>query len=102
MYIIDGKAAVSALTDKLNSTGKLDFARRKALREALDTVNSFSPVHNYEEVRTGEWREFMCQSVHGAPRKKFLHEDCGRWSAIKENFCPQCGARMKNVEKENG
>ncbi len=29
-----------------------------------------------------------------ADRRYFVHRECGRRSAIKEAFCPRCGAKM--------
>lgn len=69
------------------------------VREVLQLV----PAADVAPVRRGEWIEYACSAYGGIdeygdvkwiPKKKFLHEECGRWNAIREPFCPNCGAEM--------
>ena len=56
----------------------------------------------------GEWEGYTTSAYIGctedgepkwAERRKYLHKKCGRWSAIKEPFCPKCGCKMDGGEK---
>lgn len=60
-------------------------------------------VADVAPVVYGEWIEYACSAYGGIdeygdvkriPKKKFLHKECGRWNAIREPFCPNCGAKM--------
>lgn len=61
------------------------------------------PAADVAPARRGEWIGYACSAYGGIdeygdvkwiPKKKFLHEECGRWNAIREPFCPNCGAKM--------
>lgn len=64
------------------------------------TVESAPVVH-------GRWESFTTSAFVGsyddgepkwADRRFYVHKECGRRSAIKEKYCPLCGAKM---DKEN-
>ena len=71
----------------------------------VDAVYHGEPYH----VRPrGEWKEFTVSTYRGTDEwgepkwgkgKKFICKRCGRRTVIRENFCPNCGRRMK---KEGG
>ena len=71
-------------------------------RDCIDLLDSLDAA-DVAPVRRGEWIEYACSAYGGIdeygdvkwiPKKKFLHEECGRWNAIREPFCPNCGAKM--------
>ena len=61
-----------------------------------------APTIEAEPVRHGTWEEIeTCAFVgfdgNGSPkerRQKYYRHICGRCSAIKEKFCPNCGVKM--------
>ena len=75
-------------------------------------VNSYchEPCGYYEEDRPrGEWKEFTVSTYRGTDEwgepkwgkgKKFICKRCGRRTVIRENFCPNCGADMRQKEGE--
>lgn len=69
---------------------------------SFDTIKAI-PAADVAPVVYGEWIEYACSAYGGIdeygdvkriPKKKFLHKECGRWNAIREPFCPNCGAKM--------
>ena len=69
---------------------------------------SFAKMHCAVERPHGEWKEFTVSTYRGTDEwgepkwgkgKKFICKRCGRRTVIRENFCPNCGRRMK---KEGG
>ena len=55
----------------------------------------------------GEWKEFTVSTYRGTDEwgepkwgkgKKFICKRCGRRTVIRENFCPNCGADMREGE----
>ncbi len=74
----------------------------KAIDLACGMVKN-APAADVAPARRGEWIGYACSAYGGIdeygdvkwiPKKKFLHEECGRWNAIREPFCPNCGAKM--------
>jgi hypothetical protein len=66
-----------------------------------------APAADVAPVVHGEWIGYTASAYIGctedgepkwAERRKYLHKKCGRWSAIKEPFCPNCGAKMDGGE----
>jgi hypothetical protein len=58
------------------------------IREALDTVPSVTPKR-----KTGKW-------IHSDFSHEFLHcSECGRGRHFCSNFCPNCGADMRQREE---
>lgn len=49
------------------------------------------PTTDVQEVRHGEWDEIRDAYGH---LEGWIHRDCGRMSMAKENYCPNCGAKM--------
>lgn len=70
--------------------------------DAIKRIGSLSAA-DVAPVVHGEWIEYACSAYGGIdeygdvkriPKKKFLHKECGRWNAIREPYCPNCGAKM--------
>lgn len=90
-----------------------DYIERQEIAErfSLDEFRAFcvtlglldrQPTIDAEPVRHGTWEEIETYAFVGFDgkgnvkerRKKYYRHSCGRCSAIKENFCPNCGAIM--------
>lgn len=69
--------------------------KRVIERQPTIDPESLRPVGRWTEMST---EAFIGVSDSGEPkfadRKYFVHRDCGRKSAIKETYCPYCGAKM--------
>ena len=61
-----------------------------------------------QEPKTGHWKSFMHSAYHGIDDDgepiwreiKVYHCNlCNRRTVIKENYCPNCGARMESEDK---
>lgn len=74
-------------------------------RDILD-----APTADVAPVVHGRWEERIITAYVGydkdsepifADRRYFVHRECGRRSAIKEAFCPRCGAKM-DLEVQDG
>ena len=81
----------------------LDHARTHGIgvREAVKSV----PAEDAEIVRHGHWTKFDAsywRSTHEGPKAafkvKYRHDECGKVSAAKEPYCPNCGAKMDAEE----
>lgn len=79
-----------------------DNERADCFRDCIDMLDDL-PAADVVPARRGEWIGYACSAYGGIdeygdvkwiPKKKFLHEECGRWNAIREPFCPNCGAKM--------
>ena len=81
---------------------------------AMDNVTLESeimkfPVADVEPVRRGEWKGYVMSAYHGCDELGDpIYRDvnvwhcskCDRKTVVKENYCPNCGAKMGG--KENG
>lgn len=58
-------------------------------------VDSSNPnnatVCEMEEIKHGKWEEI--RDAYGQ-LEGWIHTECGREVKIKENYCPDCGAKM--------
>lgn len=45
-----------------------------------------------QEPKTGHWKEINYKDF------KSLCSNCGTWSPIMGNYCPNCGAKMESEE----
>ena len=61
------------------------------------------PAADVAEVMHDKWQGFITHAYIGcdeygnpkwAERRFFVHRKCGRRTAIKEKYCPNCGAKM--------
>ena len=71
--------------------------------DTLDYIDC-EPCADVSQARHGYWRAFTCPTYrglndHGDPIFKdgvvYYCSECGRKTVIKENYCPNCGAKME-------
>ena len=88
--------------------------KAKVLEKAVEIKGCFSkmisawdvahiPSADVAEVKHGKWEGITTSAYIGtdkygepkfADRQFYVHRKCGRRSAIKEKYCPNCGAKM--------
>lgn len=81
-----------ALLDYIDSTNEIkDWCLN---RYSADWIYSFvksAPAVDAAPVVHGRWEE-ICNAY--GELEGWIHTDCGREVKCKDNFCPNCGARM--------
>ena len=82
---IDAVNAAEIISDKLGI----------ALSELVDVMATV-PTADVQEVRRGRWE---CNYDRDAFYIVYVCSKCGRETLVKENFCPDCGAKMEEFEK---
>lgn len=86
-------------TQKLIEAGETQLDNlAEGFTEADEVVRSVPPA-DVQEVRHGKWDEIRDSDGY---LETWIHRDCGRMSMAKENYCPNCGAKMDLEEKANG
>lgn len=65
--------------------------------DAVMEIIDEAPITDVQEVRHGRWE---CNYDRGAFYIVYVCSKCGRETLIKENFCPDCGARMDGKDGE--
>lgn len=60
------------------------------VRDDIGTIKE-TPAADVVEVKHGRWEEI--RNNYGE-LEGWIHMDCGREVKAKENYCPNCGARM--------
>ena len=90
MQLIDKEQAYKTLSKYYHHTGMI---QHQALREALDRV----PVVDAQPVRHGHW-----VGIDDAPHDVWECDMCGYTyeSEYRYNYCPHCGADMREGETE--
>ena len=63
----------------------------ETVMEYIENLAKNEPI-DVQEVRHGEWDEIRDAYGH---LEGWIHRDCGRMSMAKENYCPNCGAKMR-------
>ena len=63
-----------------------------------------------QEPKTGHWKEYTHSAYHGTnedgepiwkPVNVYHCSECNRRTVIKDNFCPNCGARMVEPQERS-
>ena len=52
----------------------------------------------YEKLPTGRWIESLQDDGEGFPRTVFTCPFCNQTTDYDTNYCPECGARLKEYE----
>lgn len=68
----------------------------KHIIEVDNSKPNKATVCEMEEIKHGKWETII--DPYGKI-KGWLHEECGRQVTSKDNFCPECGAKM-DLESE--
>lgn len=84
MRLVDVDNVYEVLTDYYHQRTEM---QHRALKEALGRVPTVDPVKH------GKWVELR-------PLKNiFVCSLCGQWGDYHWNYCPNCGAKMGEVEE---
>jgi len=77
---------------------------RKLLLEAAEALEKVTPEkHSFWECyETSAFGGYKGGEPHWLARKFFRCERCRKGSAIKSNFCPNCGADMRERKDGDG
>ena len=59
--------------------------------KTAESCKHYVSAADVQEVRHGRWE---CNYDRGAFYIVYVCSKCGRETLVKENFCPNCGARM--------
>ena len=82
-----------------NSNKRLSIAGNEVLKYYMPKIIDDTPLADVQEVRHGRWKRcFVKDAFQGAFHCVNVCSKCGRGSLVKENFCPNCGARMDGEE----
>lgn len=74
----------------------------KAIDECLDILADM-PAADVQEVRRGRWKGYTRSAFYGLDEMQnqicrdvnvYVCSECGRKTVVKENYCPNCGAKM--------
>lgn len=89
------------LIDAAELDSKLEFLARKYAEQGrfeaakdysfVQTVLLTAPMVDAVEVVPGRWE--LIRNAYG-DIEGWIHRDCGREVKTKENYCPNCGAKM--------
>ncbi len=103
MRLINADALMGQLEKKRSEPGNQRYTEgfNDALMRFRSMIHSASTIEA-EPVRHGTWEEIETYAFVGFDgngslkerRQKYYRHICGRCSAIKEKFCPNCGAIM--------
>jgi len=92
--------------DKVN--GSLDFVN--GIESVIEYIENI-PTADVRENIKGKWTEIQTAFEKYKPagcfsfelkkytRKKYRCSNCGKTKQYKENFCPNCGADMREVKE---
>lgn len=78
----------------------------REIEPLLESIHKLPPVTPIS--KTGKWKAFTHSAYHGNDedgepiwREVTVYHCnlCNRRTVIKENYCPNCGARMQEVEE---
>lgn len=68
----------------------------------IEKILNGVPADDVAPVRYGQWTKvdasywkWKPDGAHAVHRIKYRHDECGKVSLKKENYCPGCGAKMQ-------
>ena len=62
-------------------------------------INRLKPYEDAER-NTGEWREHIFDGIMGGRPRALMCTKCNVISMYASNYCPNCGADMREVQDE--
>ena len=108
---IDREAAVNSITaimpsmstpDGCGERDDLVLAAQEMCVDAMQEINNI-PAADVAPVRHGRWKGYTKSAYRGTDdfgdpiyrdATFFCCSNCGRRTAVKERYCPNCGAKM--------
>lgn len=94
---IELNEAVKACEDYFKDVCVYDVASYEAVDDFERILNSI-PVVDVAPVKHGHWEEI--RDAYGQ-LEGWMCKKCGRKMKAKENYCPNCGAKMDKGSEEN-
>jgi hypothetical protein len=93
---ISRKAVHEAITRWAGSMSVLIALPTREVRPLLDSIHELPPVT--PQPKMGRW--ISLDDFRGKYNERgFMCSECGEHSDYEENFCPNCGARMQEMEE---
>lgn len=94
--------ALSDLNNLLNADN-IPFYYKPSIKAVMDTI-----ISEYQKM--GHWKAYTHSAYHGKDeddepiwREVIVYHcsECNRRTVIKENYCPNCGAKMQEVQNDD-
>jgi len=85
------KEVLAVLAGKVNTVIAIKVV--EALKKATIEAPA-QPISFWEQYSTSAYGGYKNGEVRWLPRKFYRCEKCRKGSAIRSNYCPNCGAKM--------
>lgn len=96
--LIDKQASMKAICDGCFKSRAVDLELRcRGTCDAIDTLQQ-QPTIDAEPVRHGRWILKILPIGGGDKIMSYLCSECDRYTNMKFDFCPNCGARMDTTD----
>lgn len=92
---MDDQISRQAAIDAVRTYYDDEYALADSIEELIEKLPSAQPERN-----TGEWREHIFDGIMGRRPRALMCTNCNVISMYASNFCPNCGADMREVQDD--